>query len=187
MVLSKRLQNALNDTLILHEKQKRKGTVIPYASHPITLAMLLLEHDLEEDIIIAALLHDTIEDTILTEEALKGKYGQSVYDLVIACTEKDQSQKWEIRKQHTLDRFVSLDPKAKWIVLVDKLHNIYSMYHQYLVEGENLWQYFSRGKDKQTWYYKSLLTKFKTVEAFDNHQLLIEYEKLYMALFEGGK
>jgi len=187
MVLSKRLQNALNDTLILHEKQKRKGTEIPYASHPISLAMLLLEHGLSEDIVIAALLHDTIEDTRLTEEALLDKYGKTVFDLVMSCTEKDQSQKWETRKEHTLEKFDYISQEAKWIVLVDKLHNIYSMYHQYLVEGEALWQHFSRGKDKQAWYYSNLLLKFQSVKAFENHQLLIQYQDLYKALFEGEK
>jgi (p)ppGpp synthase/HD superfamily hydrolase len=184
MILSDKLQHALNDTLVLHRHQKRKGTEIPYASHPITLAMLLIDAKLDEDIVVAALLHDTIEDTSLEESELKAKYGQRVYDMVMACTEKDQSQQWEMRKKHTVSKFSLLSDDAKWIVLADKLHNLYSMSYQHNKIGDELWQFFSRGVEKQKWYYQSLLGEFKKVEAFKNSELLLLYEKLYIDLFE---
>lgn len=184
MILSEKLQHALNDTLVLHKHQKRKGTVIPYASHPISLAMLLIDAKLKEEIVIAALLHDTIEDTELDEKSLRDKYGQEIYDLVMACTEKDQSQKWEIRKSHTIEKFPGLSEDAKWIVLVDKLHNLYSMYYQYQVVGDALWDNFSRGPEKQQWYYHTLLEKFRQEAQFKNHELLMKYEDFYQKLFE---
>jgi len=73
MILSKKVQQALNDTLVYHRHQKRKGTDIPYAAHPISLAVLLIDGKFSEEMVIAALLHDTIEDTSMTEEELKNR------------------------------------------------------------------------------------------------------------------
>ncbi|MCH4887586.1 bifunctional (p)ppGpp synthetase/guanosine-3',5'-bis(diphosphate) 3'-pyrophosphohydrolase [Acidaminobacter sp. JC074] len=184
MILSNNVQKALNDTLVYHRHQKRKGTDIPYAAHPISLAVLLIDGKFSEEMVIAALLHDTIEDTSMTEAELKERYGQRVYDLVMACTEKDQSQPWEERKRHTIEKFHRLDEEAKWILLVDKLHNIYSMTEQYKLVGDRLWQFFSRGYDKQKWYYGELLKTFSQHKPFHNHDLLKRYEEFYLELFE---
>lgn len=185
MILSEKVQSALNDTLVYHKHQKRKGTEIPYAAHPISLAMLLIENKLNEDLVVAALLHDTIEDTSMSPEYLRTVYGDKVYELVMAVTEMDQTEPWEIRKQHTIDKFPKLNNKAKWLVLVDKLHNLYSMVNQYKEIKDELWQYFSRGYEKQRWYYQSLLDLFLKEKSFENHELLTEYQRNFMILFEG--
>jgi len=186
MVLNKIVQEALNDTLILHKRQKRKGTDIPYASHPITLAMLLLESGLSEVIVVAALLHDTIEDTELTVQDLRLKYGDEITEIVLQCTEPDQSLKWEIRKENTIRHFNKKNINAKWVTLADKLHNLYSLKHQHDEMGDNLWQYFSRGYDQQRWYYNALLVLFQSEDEFINHDLLKMYKSLYIELFEGS-
>lgn len=184
MILSNNVQKALNDALVYHRHQKRKGTDIPYAAHPISLAVLLIDGKFSEDMVVAALLHDTIEDTSMTEDELRERYGQRVYELVMACTEKDQSQAWEERKRHTIDKFAKLDEEAKWILLVDKLHNLYSMTEQYKVVGDELWRFFSRGYDHQKWYYGELLRAFKSYHPFRRHDLFERFEEFYQELFE---
>ncbi len=184
MILSKKVQQALNDTLVYHRHQKRKGTDIPYAAHPISLAVLLIDGKFSEEMVIAALLHDTIEDTSMTEEELKNRYGSRVYELVMACTEKDQSEPWEKRKLHTIEKFNYLDEEVKWILLVDKLHNLYSMVEQYKVVGDELWRFFSRGYEKQKWYYSELLKNFREYKPFKNHDLFNRFEECYKELFE---
>lgn len=186
MVLNKLIQEALHDTLKLHKTQLRKGTDIPYASHPITLAMLLIESGLEEKIIVAALLHDTIEDTDMTIHQLKTKYGEEITNMVLNCTEPDQSLKWEIRKQNTIEQFGEKPDDVKWVIIADKLHNLYSLKHQHDDMGDSLWQYFSRGYEQQKWYYSSLLNLFEQEEIFKNHALFKLYLELYIELFKGS-
>lgn len=185
MILSEKIQSALRDTLIYHQKQMRKGTSIPYAAHPISLAMLLIENKFSEDLVVAALLHDTIEDTSMTPDALRDAYGDVIYHLVMSVTEVDQSQPWELRKQHTLQKFPTLSLESKWLVFVDKLHNLYSMTSLYHVIGKDIWTHFSRGYEKQKWYYESLMKLFLKEKAFKNHELLKAYESNFKVLFEG--
>lgn len=184
MILTTRLQLAINDSLIYHETQKRKGTNIPYATHPLTIALILVDVGMAEDIIIGALLHDTLEDTTMKPETIKEKYGERVLSLVQACSEEDQSKPWEVRKQHTIDKLENLSIEASWIIFADKLHNLFSMHYVYQTEGDCLWKVFSRGYDKQKWYYSQLLNAFSKKECLKNHELFMMFKRLHEELFK---
>jgi (p)ppGpp synthase/HD superfamily hydrolase len=180
--LNPKIQKAIAITIEKHKDQNRKGTPLPYSMHPISLAMLLMEHSFKEEQIIAALLHDMIEDTDMTYGEIEEEFGIKVMTLVRDCTEQNRHEKWEQRKTATLDKFQALDIDAKWIVLVDKLHNLYSMYQQSLVD-EDVFTHFSRPKEKQQWYYDSLYRLFEGEEDIKRHVLFKSFKEYYRALF----
>ena len=86
-----------------HDHQKRKGTDIPYITHPFAVGMLLQKEKCSEEVIVAGILHDTLEDTETTFEDLTEMFGLRVANLVQAASEKDKSLPWEVRKQQTID------------------------------------------------------------------------------------
>jgi (p)ppGpp synthase/HD superfamily hydrolase len=98
-----RIDEAIEFASLAHKSQFRKGTDIPYISHPFGVAMLLQQAKCEEEVILAGLLHDTLEDTDTTEEDIRSRFGPTVLELVIAASEPDKSASWEERKQHTLE------------------------------------------------------------------------------------
>lgn len=183
--LNEDIQKAIDYAVRLHDKQRRKGGDVPYVQHPISIAMMMLELDLNTNIIVTALLHDSIEDTSMTYEELRREFGATVESYVRGCTEPDQTIKWELRKQRTIDKFKFQNRDVKWVILGDKLHNIYSIYQHYLQHGNDTWNHFSRGFEKQKWYYRSLRDLFKEEEQFKDTQLLKSYCQLYTSLFEG--
>lgn len=82
---------------------KRKGTDIPYISHPCAVGMILQKAGCSEEVVIAGILHDTLEDTETTERDLLDRFGPVVLEIVKGCSEPDKGASWEERKQHTLD------------------------------------------------------------------------------------
>ena len=86
-----------------HREHYRKGTRIPYIAHLISVAKILIEYDCAEEIIVAGLLHDTVEDTSVTLEDIRNSFGETVASLVDAASEPDKSDTWENRKKHTIE------------------------------------------------------------------------------------
>ena len=96
------VEKAIEMAVQAHANQKRKGTDQPYIVHPLSVGMLLMKHGYPEHLVIAGLLHDTLEDTDLTEEEIRRVFGDPVAELVRGCSEPDKSLPWEERKKHTL-------------------------------------------------------------------------------------
>lgn len=148
---------AINFAQKAHQGQYRKGTKIPYIIHPLGVMEILCRYDANEDIVIAAILHDTIEDTNTTPECLEKHFGKRVTELVLAASEPDRDASWEERKQHTITFIQNInDIDVLLLSCADKLHNLKSMIEDYAFLGDELWTRFNRGKDQQKWYYKSL-------------------------------
>jgi (p)ppGpp synthase/HD superfamily hydrolase len=85
-----------------HSGQYRKGTKLPYIVHPLGVAKILIECDSPEHLIVAGILHDTVEDTSATLDEIKQTFGWDIADLVEAASEPDKSDTWENRKEHTI-------------------------------------------------------------------------------------
>src|SRR5438045_7386901 len=86
-----------------HYGQVRKGTDIPYISHPYAVGMMLARAGCPEEVIAAGILHDTVEDTYITLEYLRETFGEQVTLIVEGCSEPDHgSAPWEVRKAHSL-------------------------------------------------------------------------------------
>lgn len=165
-----------------HQGTYRKGTVIPYILHPLETSVIASMMTDDEEILAAALLHDTIEDTEVTYEELKREFGKRVADLVAAESE-DKSRTWIERKGHTLERLKTADMEEKILTLADKLSNIRSLARDYLLVGDELWQRFNmKDKEKQAWYYVSMIDLLKDLNETAVYQ---EYVHLCGRVFGG--
>ncbi len=158
-----------------HKNQFRKGTRIPYITHPYAVGMILVKEGCSDDIVAAGILHDTLEDTIINSEYLRNKFGDKVADIVKECSEPDKSLPWEDRKTHTIEHLKVATPIVKAVSCADKLHNVLTMLEDYKIHGEKLWERFNRGREKQEWYYKSLVQSFLHPPVHD------DFKKLYLA------
>jgi (p)ppGpp synthase/HD superfamily hydrolase len=144
-----------------HAGQYRKGTKIPYITHLLNVAKILIEHECPEPVIAAGILHDTIEDTRVTVDDIREAFGNEVADLVNAVSEPNKSDHtWENRKAHTIKHLKSALPEVLIISLADKLDNIKAIREDYERIGDKLWKRFNRSKEKQQWYYQALADVF---------------------------
>lgn len=166
------LERALRTALRAHAGQARKTDPgLPYATHLVHVAFLLHAHGFSEDVVIAGLLHDIVEDTEYTPEELGAVFGESVCALVLSVTE-DKRLVWEARKAAYLAgiRGGSFDTKA--ICCADKLHNLSSILDAHDRQGEAVWQVFSRGRDRTLQFYDDA---FDSVSAGWTHPIVEAY------------
>jgi len=140
-----------------HRSQYRKGTDIPYITHPMAMAAMLVEMGCADELVVAALLHDVVEDTPVTLAEVETAFGPQVAELVQGVSEPDRSVSWEERKAQTLHKLREAPLAVKLLACADKLHNIRSLSRSYAEIGEPVWQRFNRGKEKQAWYYRALV------------------------------
>lgn len=174
------IQKAIDLAALAHKKQVRKGTGLPYISHPYGVGMMLMQARCEPEVVAAGILHDTLEDTDVTEEELLEMFGPKVTEIVKGCSEPDKSKSWEERKEHTIAflRNASLD--IRMVACADKLHNIRSTRAAVAAEGEKAWERFKRGRAKQEWYYRSLIESIGHQSTFPLlEELIREVSLLY--------
>lgn len=160
-----------------HEGQIRKGTSRPYIVHPIEVGDIVSTMTKDEEVISAAILHDTIEDCKgVTRDVLKEEFSERVASLV-AQESEDKSKTWRERKGATIQRIRTAQREVQMIGLADKLSNMRDIDRDYPMAGEELWNRF-RMKDKNIigWYYKGVRDALK--ENFDGVPAYEEYCKL---------
>lgn len=161
-----------------HEGQFRKGTKRPYIVHPIEVGDIVSTMTKDEEVISAAVLHDTIEDCEgVTQRILAQEFSERVAYMV-ARESEDKSRTWMERKRATIEYIRTAPREVQMIGLADKLSNMRDIDRDYPVAGEELWNRF-RMKDKATigWYYKgvrdALNDGFKGVPAYEEYCRLI--------------
>lgn len=154
---SAKLYDAIGLAAQAHHRQVRKGTEIPYLTHPLAVAGILIRAGSPEHVVIAGVLHDTIEDTPVSIDLIRSQFGPNVAELVLAVSEPDKQAPWETRKSHTLDTLGSTpQPETLVVALADKLDNIRAIRDGLRTEGVGFWARFNRPKHQQEWYYRSL-------------------------------
>jgi (p)ppGpp synthase/HD superfamily hydrolase len=177
-----RFTSAVSLAAELHSKQYRKSTETPYLSHLLAVAALVMEDGGTNDEVIAALLHDSIEDQgddylggrVALQERIRDNFGQTVLDIVNAVTDDDghhkgdgtgnaESAAWRTRKQQYLDHLDAVeDHRVLRVSCADKLHNVRTLLADYRELGENLWQRFrTKSRKDQVWIYGELCKVFK--------------------------
>ena len=143
-----------------HRTQPRKGTTIPYISHLLRVAALVLEDGGSETEAIAGLLHDVVEDQggAPVVEEVGVRFGDEVARIVEACSDTDQVPKppWRKRKQDYLAHLEHADPSVLRVSLADKVHNARAVLADYRAVGDELWSRFNAGREDQVWYYNEL-------------------------------
>ena len=148
-----------------HAGQTRKASTIPYIAHLMGVASLVLEAGGDEDLAIAALLHDVVEDCggapILTE--VRRCFGERVAHVVDGCTDSDTDPKppWRERKENYLRHLKRADAGTRLVSAADKLNNIRSILTDYREIGESVWARFNGGRDGTLWYYRALRDEFR--------------------------
>jgi GTP pyrophosphokinase len=164
-LLSPRFERGLVLANRLHRRQKRKGTDIPYIAHLMTVAGLVLEAGGDEDMAIAALLHDAVEDQggAPTLGMIRKRFGKRVADIVAGCTDSDAVPKppWRQRKETYIAHLRHAPPEVRLVSASDKLHNARSVLSDYRRLGEALWPRFTGQREGTLWYYRTLVDTFR--------------------------
>jgi (p)ppGpp synthase/HD superfamily hydrolase len=164
-MLTERFEQAFLYASHVHGGHKRKGTSIPYLSHLMGVASLVLEHGGTEDQAIAALLHDAAEDQGGQDrlDDIRARFGDAVADIVNDCTDSWEEPKpdWRERKEAYL-KSLEFKPDASLLVsLADKTHNARAIVTDLHLEGAKLWERFKRPASDTLWYYGELVDVFK--------------------------
>lgn len=176
-------EQALSFAYRVHDGQTRKGTTIPYISHLLAVASIVLENGGDETEAIAALLHDAIEDQETPELRLQVKnqilslFGDEVLEIVEGCSdtlaespvsEDGGKLDWKTRKIQYLEHLKHPDTTSSMLLVssADKLHNARAILADYREIGDRLWRRFNeKDKNEHIWYYSSLLEVFRKGDA----------------------
>jgi GTP pyrophosphokinase len=189
MALSARFEEALIFAARLHVGQVRKGTSVPYISHLLGVASLVLEQDGDEDEAIAALLHDAAEDQggKATLDEIRRRLGDRVAEIVEGCTDAFTTPKppWRERKEAYLAHLPQASAAVRLVSAADKLHNARTILADYRQLGEALWDRFNGGKEGTLWYYRALVETFQASGSFplveELNRVVAELERLASA------
>ena len=165
---SDRINHALAFAAKHHDRQVRKGTRLPYLTHPANVAIILMRYGRDEDIVIAGILHDVIEDCVrenytraMLEQRIGDKFGMTVLDTVLAVTHRtvddggtDLSS--DERKDDYLERLIGASEAARWVCAADKLHNAGTIVAdlQRTIEPMTVWGRFNAGRDGTVRWYR---------------------------------
>lgn len=161
-----------------HAGQFRKGTTIPYIVHPCAVALRLQRYGAEEDVIIAGLLHDVVEDAGVALEDLRREFGDRVAELVAKVSEQKRSVEgeipWETRKRDALARLQVAGASAALIKAADVVDNIWTVCTDLERDGEGVWTRFKRGRESQLRLYRQTLDVCR--EILGDHPIIQEFE-----------
>jgi (p)ppGpp synthase/HD superfamily hydrolase len=159
MHYSFRIEQAIRASAILHKDQVRKGEIpYPYVTHTFAVAMIVSDYTDKEDVIIAALLHDTLEDTDYTRDELLEDFGGTVLTLVESVTRQEakESENWmEVKKQY-VKKLKNAHPDALIVAAADKIHNMRSMVEAYYEKEEELLADFGGSLEERVFTYQEI-------------------------------
>lgn len=181
-------EKAVMFAAVAHGGTTRKGSRIPYLSHPVEAASIVAEMTDDEELIAAAVLHDVLEDTSATFSDLEICFGSRIAHYV-GCETEDKRRDlppestWKLRKQEALTFLKEkADKSAKMLALADKLSNLRAIDRDYQNLGERLWERFHQ-KDKHMhgWLYRETAEVLRELEEYPVWQ---EYDRLVKKVFE---
>ena len=138
-----------------HKDQKRKSGE-PYIIHPLCVAIILAELELDKETIVAGILHDVVEDTKYTIEDIQNEFGEKVANLVMGASEPDKTLSWEERKEHTIKETKTLPLANKLVIFADKINNLEDMMLKFERNGKKDFSAFKRGEEQQKWYFTNV-------------------------------
>jgi len=156
-----------------HAGQTRRGGDVPYITHPIMVAFKLHGYGFPETVIAAALCHDVLEDTAVSEDELRQELGDVVN--IIKEVSEDKGLAWEERKKQYIESIRTASTEAKAVSAADKVHNAENFLATYALHGTKAWEFFRRGKEQKIQFEESMLSMLE--ESFE-HPLVDEYRAL---------
>jgi len=168
--------NLIHEAIIFaarkHAGQLRKGTDIPYFSHPAEVMQILTANGCPENVIIAGILHDTLEDTGTKPAEILECFGEGILKIVAAESE-DKSKTWKERKQATISHLSGASLEVKLVCCADKLSNLRSMAADKEAVGDKLWERFNAGKSDIEWYYTAIAAALPDLAGYKMYRELI--------------
>lgn len=160
---SPRLDHALQIAALAHEGQSRKSGGTPYIAHPMAVALLVSEFSSDEDVQVAALLHDVLEDAppaVYDAAQMQADFGARVLELVRGVSEDKTAghpqAPWLERKQGYLEILRQAPEPCLLIAVADKLHNLHSLCGDLAVRGEQVWQHFNATPERTLWFQREV-------------------------------
>lgn len=170
-----------------HSGQHRKASALPYILHPMEVASIVSTMSDSQELLAAALLHDTVEDTETSLKEVEEKFGKRVAELVMSETEDKREDRppketWKLRKEETLSELQSTDDAdVKKLWLGDKLSNLRSFYRGLKDEGDEFWYHFHQSDpSQQEWYYRKVAESVSDLKEYDAYK---EFVYLVNAVF----
>ena len=184
---NKPLDTSLLDRAILfavraHAGTERRGKGFPYIVHPMEAMEIVATMTADQELLAAAVLHDTVEDTDVTVERLRAEFGDRIAGLVAAESDVfvegvSEEDSWHARKQAAIDRLARAPHDAKMVALGDKLSNMRAIARDYAMQGDALWNIFHAKDPKDhEWHYRGLAESLRELQdtfAFQEFERLI--------------
>lgn len=180
------LDRAIVFALRAHAGTERRGKGFPYIVHPLEAVEIVATMTADQELLAAAALHDTVEDTDVTIEQIREEFGEHIASLVeaesdIKVTGVSKEESWRIRKQAAIDRLAAAPLDAKMVALGDKLSNMRAIARDYSEQGDALWTLF-RMKDRKDheWHYRGLAASLRELQDTFAYK---EFEQLINQVF----
>ncbi|MGX8697211.1 MAG: HD domain-containing protein [Prevotella sp.] len=177
------LDRALVFAVRAHAGTERRGKGFPYIVHPLEAVEIVATMTSDQELLAAAALHDTVEDTDVTIEQIRTEFGERVASFVAAESDephqrRDSVENWRARKQAAIDRIACASRDAKMVALGDKLSNMRAIARDYAEQGDRLWDLFHAKDPKDhEWHYRGLadaLSELRDTFAYKEFEELIE-------------
>ena len=160
-----------------HDQQVRKGTKLPYLTHPANVAVILTRYGRDEATVVAGILHDVVEDCVrdgftreMLEQRIGEKFGEDVLDAVLAVTYRRQDEdgvelSGAEKKTDYLKRLASASESARWVCAADKLHNVSSILTDLdrSMDADSVWKRFSGGRAATIEWYRAVYNRLREV------------------------
>ncbi len=180
MLLSEKYADAIGYAAAAHAGQTRKGTSIPYISHPLAVSALAIEHGGTETQAIAALLHDVLEDCGGHHAPAIGmRFGPDVLHIVRGLTDgvpdgRGKKPEWRQRKEAYLEHLLEADMETVLVSACDKVHNAIAIADDYRMSGDEVFGRFTQPREGTVWYYREL-GRVLSQRLGANHRLMVKF------------
>lgn len=170
---NKYMDSSLLDKAIIfavkaHANTERRGKGFPYIVHPMEAVEIVSTITSDQELLAAAALHDTVEDTDVTVEQIRAEFGDRIARIVDSESDRfeagvSEEDSWRSRKRFAIDRLASISTESKIVALGDKLSNMRAISRDYQVKGDALWSIFHApgGKPDHEWHYRGLADSLK--------------------------
>ena len=182
------LDRAIIFAVRAHAGTERRGKGFPYIVHPMEAVEIVATITPDQELLAAAALHDTVEDTDVTVEQIRAEFGERIAELVASESDvfpegMSESESWQLRKQAAIDRLAAASHDAKIVAMGDKLSNMRAIARDYAIKGDALWKIFHvSDKALHEWHYRGLLESLRELE---DTFAFREFEQLVNQVFNG--
>ena len=174
---SDRINHALAFAAKHHDRQVRKGTSLPYVTHPANVAIILARYGRDDETVIAGILHDVIEDCVregwtreMLEERIAEKFGKAVLESVLDVTHRKYDEEGnefdkDEKKADYLHRLATASEPARWVCAADKVHNGNSILADLrrTLDPESVWGRFAVGREGTIRWYRAVHDRLREV------------------------